>query len=91
VRRHYGVRTQRHKLIHFYNLDAWELFDLEKDPNELQSVYGDPAYRKTQSSMKKELTRLRQLYKVPEDTRPVKRAPKKPRAKKTKAAEKKAA
>jgi hypothetical protein len=41
--------------------------------------------------MKKELTRLRQLYKVPEDTRPVKRAPKKPRAKKTKAAEKKAA
>ena len=38
VRRHYGVRTQRHKLIHFYNLDAWELFDLEKDPNELQSA-----------------------------------------------------
>ncbi|MFQ5572400.1 MAG: sulfatase, partial [Rhodothermales bacterium] len=44
VRRHYGVRTQRYKLIYFYNIDAWELFDLENDPNELQSRYEDPAY-----------------------------------------------
>ncbi|MCK7537964.1 MAG: DUF4976 domain-containing protein [Marinilabiliales bacterium] len=33
VKRHYGVRTKRYKLIHFYNdIDAWELYDLEKDP-----------------------------------------------------------
>ena len=34
VAKHYGVRTKRHKLIHFYDLDEWELFDLETDPNE---------------------------------------------------------
>jgi arylsulfatase A-like enzyme len=31
VRRHYGVRDQRYKLIHFYNLDEWELYDLAED------------------------------------------------------------
>ena len=45
VRRHYGVRTDRHKLIHYYNLGEWELFDLAKDPNELKSVYDYPARR----------------------------------------------
>jgi arylsulfatase A-like enzyme len=91
VRRHYGVRTDKYKLIHFYNLEQWELFDLEKDPNELSSVYGKPSYSDTEAKLKKELTRLRKLYKVPEDTRPVKRAPKKPKEKKNKAAAKKTA
>ncbi len=45
VKRHYGVRTDRYKLIHFYyDIDEWELYDLEKDPKELNSVYDDPAY-----------------------------------------------
>ena len=78
VRRHYGVRTDRYKLIYFYNLDEWELFDLEKDPKELHSVYAEPAYADTVKTMKAELQRLRTLYKVPEDTRPVTRGPKKP-------------
>lgn len=82
VRRHYGIRTEKYKLIHFYNVKAWELFDLEKDPNELNSVYADEKYAGTVKSLKEELTKLRTLYKVPEDTRPVKRAPKKPRPKK---------
>jgi len=44
VAEHYGVRTRRHKLIHFPSIGAWELFDFEKDPRELHNVYGDPAY-----------------------------------------------
>jgi len=79
VRRHYGVRTEKHKLINFYNVPSNELYDLEKDPNELKSVYGDPAYAKVQAELEAELVRLRKQYQVPEDTRPVKRAPKKPK------------
>jgi hypothetical protein len=37
VARHYGIRTDRHKLIHFYTLGEWELYDLEKDPREMRS------------------------------------------------------
>ena len=37
VRRHYGVRTSRHKLIHYYRQDEWELFDLVKDPHEMKA------------------------------------------------------
>jgi len=62
VKRHLGVRTDRYKLIHFYRIDEWELFDLEKDPNELRSVYGDPAYADVQQEMEAELARLRKQY-----------------------------
>ena len=82
VRRHYGVRTDRYKLIHFYMLDGWELYDLKEDPNELHSLYGEKGYEKITSDLKKELTRLRELYEVPEDTRPLVRAPREPRKKK---------
>ena len=68
VRRHYGVRTQRYKLIHYYNLKEWELFDLEKDPHELRSVYDDPAYSEVVTRLKQEIERLRQELAVPEDT-----------------------
>ena len=71
VRRHYGVRNHRYKLIHFYMIDGWELYDLEKDPQELNSVYGEPAYAKITEELKKELSRLRKEYKVPQDTRPL--------------------
>src|SRR5262249_43498431 len=63
VHPHYGVRTERYKLIHFYDIDAWELFDLEKDPHELKSVYKDPAYASVVADMKKELKRLLEQYK----------------------------
>lgn len=66
VARHYGVRTERHKLIHFYELGEWELYDLEKDPDERRSVYADPAYAEAVAELKKELDRLRKLYRVPE-------------------------
>src|SRR5690606_19531223 len=45
VKRHYGIRTDRYKLIHFYNdIDEWELYDLLKDPKEMRNVYHDVAY-----------------------------------------------
>jgi arylsulfatase A-like enzyme len=63
VKRHYGVRTRRYKLIHFYHdIDEWELYDLQKDPDELQSVYSDPAYADTVRELKAELKRLRAKY-----------------------------
>jgi arylsulfatase A-like enzyme len=71
VRRHYGVRDGRYKLIYFYNLDEWELYDLQTDSLEIRNVYGDPDYASVVERMKKELTRLRALYRVPEDTEPV--------------------
>ena len=63
TKRHYGVRTKRHKLIHFYHdIDAWELYDLEKDPRELNNVYDNPAYANVVQQMKAELKRLQELY-----------------------------
>jgi hypothetical protein len=59
VQPHYGVRTERHKLIHFDKLGAWELFDLANDPHELKNVYDDPAYAGTVAALKEELARLR--------------------------------
>lgn len=57
---HYGVRTKTHKLIHFHRLNQWELFDLAKDPNELNNVCEDPAYRDVVRQLKAELARLQQ-------------------------------
>jgi arylsulfatase A-like enzyme len=70
VHRHYGVRTPTHKLIHYYQIGEWELFDLERDPDELQSVYDDPQYASVVAQLKTELQRLRTDLKVPEDSEP---------------------
>jgi len=62
---HEGVRTDRYKLIHFYDTDEWELFDLKKDPQEMKSVYSDTHYAKIVEKMKAELVSLRAQYKAP--------------------------
>ncbi len=63
VKRHYGVRTDRYKLIHFYyDIDEWELYDLEKDPDEMKSVYNDPAYADVQKMLHQKLEELRAKY-----------------------------
>ena len=59
---HYGVRTERHKLIYYYRTDEWELFDLLDDPQELRSVYADPERAELVSQLKAELRRLRDYY-----------------------------
>ncbi|MBX7164923.1 MAG: sulfatase [Pirellulales bacterium] len=66
VQPHYGVRTATHKLIRYPGLDEWELFDLQADPDELSSVYGQPAVAEIQAQLTAELARLRQSYHVPE-------------------------
>ncbi len=68
VRRHCGVRTDRYKLIHFYNLDEWELYDLEKDPREMRSRYDNPDYAHVVKELKTRLAELQKEYKVPDDT-----------------------
>lgn len=70
VQRHNGVRTKTHKLIHFYNLDEWELYDLEKDPDELRNVAEESQYASVLAELKGELKRLQEQYQDPEDTRP---------------------
>ncbi|GIW78249.1 MAG: hypothetical protein KatS3mg105_0056 [Gemmatales bacterium] len=81
VRKHYGVRTDRYKLIYFYNLDEWELFDLQEDPNELNSVYGQPKYKKIEAQLKAELARLRKELKLPKEDPPESYPPKRKRKK----------
>lgn len=73
VARHYGVRTDRYKLIHYYHpMDEWELFDLQKDPKEMKSVYADPEYAATLIELQEELQRLRKQYQDPPDDGSVK-------------------
>jgi len=63
VKRHYGVRTDRYKLIHFYlDTDDWELYDLKNDSNEVNNVYNDPANAGVVRYMMDELERLKKQY-----------------------------
>ena len=67
VKRHYGVRTDRYKLIHFYNdIDAWELYDLQTDPMEMHNVYDDPSYAKIRKRLHAQLEQLQSEYEVEE-------------------------
>lgn len=68
VRRHYGVVTDRYKLVRFYEkeMDYWELFDRTMDPNEMTSVYGKPEYKDAQNELEAELRRLRTQLQVPD-------------------------
>ena len=66
VKRHYGVRNNRYKLIHFYNdIDEWELYDLQKDPHELHNVYAAPEYADVKAQMMHELDSLQVMYDDP--------------------------
>jgi arylsulfatase A-like enzyme len=72
VARQYGVITDRYKLVHFYEpeFNYWEMFDLQKDPHEMKSVFGDAEYAATQKELEKELAKLRTDLKVPEQDPP---------------------
>ena len=66
VRRHYGVKTERYKLIHFYDdIDEWELFDLQTDPMEMNNMYGETGYEKITNELRAELKRLQEQYDDP--------------------------
>ena len=65
VEPHYGVRTDRYKLMHFHRVDEWELYDLPNDPDEVHNLYGLPEVEELTAELKAELTRLREHYRVP--------------------------
>ncbi len=63
VKRHYGIRTQRYKLIHFYyDIDAWELYDLEEDPHELNNLIDHPEYGTVRRELEMRLRELQDRY-----------------------------
>jgi arylsulfatase A-like enzyme len=68
VRPHYGVITDQYTLVHFYapDVDYWELFDREKDPGEMKSVFGQPAYAAVQTRLMAEVFRQRKELKEPD-------------------------
>ena len=67
VKRQYGVRTDRYKLIHFYDdIDAWEFYDLQKDPHEVHNAINDEEYKDIITYMHQKLDSLQAVYKVTE-------------------------
>ena len=63
IPRHYGIRTERYKLMHFYQFgNEWELYDLKSDPDELQNLYGKKGTGKLAADLKKQLRGLQTNY-----------------------------
>ena len=67
---HYGVRTDRYTLAHYYDTQEWELFDRMKDPHQMRSVYAEASYADVVKKLKAELTRLQRELRVP-DSKPI--------------------
>lgn len=80
---HYGIRSERFKLIFYYGqpLDAkgayeestppeWELFDLQNDPQEMNNVYNNPAYKEDIKTLKTKLLKLKGQYDDVDDKYP---------------------
>ena len=63
VPRHYGIRTERYKLIHFYQFgEEWELYDLQEDPDELTNIYGAEGREELASGLKRQLSAMQKRY-----------------------------
>ena len=63
IPRHYGIRTERYKLIHFYQFgNEWEMYDLKDDPDELTNIYGKADKKSLQKDLKEQLVAIRKFY-----------------------------
>ena len=62
VKRHLGIRTEWYKLIHFYDDNVWELYDLRNDKNELNNIYGTPGTEELTNTLKAMLVNLQKQY-----------------------------
>lgn len=69
IHRHEGVYDGRYKLLNFYDLEEWELYDLKTDPKEMTSQYGNPEYAEVVKRMHAELVALRNQYDVPQNVK----------------------
>lgn len=65
VKKHYGIRSKRYKLIHFYDdNDAWEFYDLDEDPEEMKNAISDSRYAQTISAMHQKPDSMQKVYGV---------------------------
>ncbi|WP_417875787.1 sulfatase [Winogradskyella sediminis] len=65
VKKHYGIRTKRYKLIHFYDdIDTWELYDLEADPKEVKNQIDNEDYDVIEAQLRRRLKALQEEYNV---------------------------
>ena len=62
VKPHLGIRTERYKLIHFYEDDVWELYDLQNDKNEMNNIYGKEGTEELTIVLKDKLEKLKEQY-----------------------------
>ena len=66
VCKHYGVRTDRYSLIHFYDdVNSWELYDLKNDPEQMHNIYGEKGTENVTRKLRKELHKLQEQYDDP--------------------------
>lgn len=53
---HFGLRTSQYTLARFYGPDDfWELYDIRKDPQNLNNLYGKKGYEKVTADLKQQL------------------------------------
>lgn len=69
VRAHYGVKMERYKLMHFPKENLWELYDIKKDPSEIENIYGRKGTAKITQELQQELLMLQDKYGVDEKYR----------------------
>ena len=62
VPKHNGIRTERYKLMHFYEFGEWEFYDLENDPEELNNLYGKSEFAELIETHKAKLASLQEYY-----------------------------
>lgn len=66
VKRHEGIYDGRYKLMHYYDIDEWELIDTLNDPDEMRSQYNNPEYASVVTQLKQKMQSLKSQYKVPD-------------------------
>lgn len=59
---HLGIRNNKYKLIYFYTVNEWELYDLEKDPAEQRNLINSPFLKELIRQLKTRLIALRDQY-----------------------------
>ncbi len=59
---HIAIRSRDHKLIYFYTVNEWQLYDLQKDPVELNNLINSADHQSLFQKLRQEMIRLRDKY-----------------------------